>query len=73
MIVFALCQVVRQVRLTCAAIDIVESSCTLRSRMLAEVLTLHPQMSKGRGGGCGTRLFGAENSITSVFVSFKSR
>ena len=43
MIVFALCHVV--VRLTCAAIDIVESSCTPRSRMLAEVLTLHPQMS----------------------------
>ena len=39
--------------------------------MLAEVLTIHPPMSMGRG--CGTRLFGAENNSASVFVSFKSR
>ena len=43
------------------------------SRMLAEVLTLHPQMSTRRDGGCGTRLFGAENRIASVSASFKSR
>ena len=40
--------------------------------MLAVVLTLHPQMSMGREGGCGTRLFGAENSIASVCHTFTS-
>ena len=41
--------------------------------MLVEMLSLNPQMLKERGGGCGTRLLGAENSTGSVFVSFKSR
>ena len=74
MIVFTLCHVVgRRQSGTANVFDIVESSCTPRSCMLAEVLTLHPQMSMGRGGGCGTRLFGTENSIASVFVASKSR
>ena len=30
------------VRLTCAAIDIVESSCTPRSHMLVDAMMLHP-------------------------------
>ena len=33
---------VRQVRLTCAAIYYVESSCTPRSRMLVDAMMLHP-------------------------------
>ena len=41
--------------------------------MLIEVLTLNPQMLIERGGGCGTRLFGAGNNTGSVFVSFESR
>ena len=65
--------VVRQVRLTCAAIDIVESSCTPRSRMLVDAMILHPHTSMQRGGGCGMRLFGAANNMASVFFSFKSR
>ena len=36
---------VRHVRLTCAAIDIVESSCTPRSRMLLDAMMLHPHTS----------------------------
>ena len=72
MIVFTLCHI-WQVWLKCAAFDIVKSSCMSRSHILAQVLTLHPQMSMGRGGGCTIWLFGAENSIASVFVSFKSR
>ena len=43
---------VRHVRLTCAAIDIVESSCTPRSRMLLDAMMLHPHTSIQRGGGC---------------------
>ena len=39
---------VRQVRLTCAAIDIVESSCTPRSRMLVDAMILHPHTSMQR-------------------------
>ena len=64
---------VRQVRLTCAAIDIVESSCTPRSRMLVDAMMLHPHTSMQRGCGCGMRLFGAANNMASVFFSFKSR
>ena len=64
---------VRQVRLTCAAIDIVESSYTPRSRMLVDAMVLHPHTSMQRGGGCGMRLFGAANNMASVFFSFKSR
>ena len=64
---------VRQVRLTCAAIDIVESSCTPRSRMLVHAIMVHPHTSMQRGGGCGMRLFGAANNMASVFFSFKSR
>ena len=40
---------VRHVRLTCAAIDIVESSCTPRSRMLLDAMMLHPHTSIQRG------------------------
>ena len=64
---------VRQVRLTCAAIDIVESSCTPRSRMLVDAIMLYPHTLMQRGGGCGMRLFGAANNMASVFFSFKSR
>ena len=64
---------VRQVGLTCAAIDIVESSCTPRSRMLVDAMMLHPHASMQRGGGCGMQLFGAANNMAPVFVSFKSR
>ena len=64
---------VRHVRLTCAAMDIAESSCTPRSRMLVDAMMLHPHTSMQRGGGCGMRLFGAANTMASVFVSFKSR
>ena len=64
---------VRHVRLTCAAMDIAESSCTPRSRMLVDAMMLHPQMSMQSGCGCGMRLFGAANTMASVFVSFKSR
>ena len=64
---------VRHVRLTYAAIDIVESSCTPRSRMLLDAMMLHPHTSIQRGGGCGMRLFGAANNMASVFVSLKSR
>ena len=59
---------VRHVRLTCAAIDIVESSCTPRSRMLLDAMMLHPHTSIQRGGGCGMRLFGAVNNMASVFA-----
>ena len=41
----------QQVRLTSAAIDIVESSCTPRSRMLVDAMMLHPHTSMQRGGG----------------------
>ena len=64
---------VRHVRLTCAAMDIAESSCTPRSRMLVDAMMLHPHTSMQSGGGCGMRLFGAANTMASVFVSFKSR
>ena len=37
--------------------------------MLTEVLTLHPQMSVGRGGGYKTQLFGAENRTVSPLSS----
>ena len=42
--------------------------------MLAEVLTLYPQMSMGikMTVSTGTWLFGAENSIASVFALLKS-
>ena len=63
---------VRHVRLTCAAMDIAESSCTPRSRMLVDAMMLHPHTSMQSGGGCGMRLFGAANTMASVFVSFKS-
>ena len=62
---------VRHVRLTCAAIDIVESSCTPRSRMLLDAMMLHPHTSIQRGGGCGMRLFGilpAFNILTQVML-----
>ena len=49
------------------------SRCTPRSRMLAEVVTLRPQMSMTRGRGCGVRWFGVVKRIVSVFASFKSR
>ena len=64
---------VRHVRLTCAAIDIVESSCTPRSRMLLDAMMLHPHTSIQRGGGCGMRLFGTANNMASVFASFNSK
>ena len=64
---------VRHVRLTCAAIDIVESSCTARSRMLLDAMMLHPHMSIQRGGGCRMMLFSAANNMASVFASFKSK
>ena len=64
---------VRHVRLTCAAMDIAESSCTPRSRMLVDAMMLHPHTSMQSGGGCGMRLFGAANTMASVFVSFKRR
>ena len=64
---------VRHVRLTCASIDIVESSCTSRSRMLLDAMMLHPHTSKQRGGGFGMRLFGAANNMASVFASFNSK
>ena len=64
---------VRHVRLTCAAMDIAESSCTPRSRMLVDERMLHPHTSIQSGGGCGMRLFGAANTMASVFDSFKSR
>ena len=57
---------VRQVRLTCAAIDIVESSCTPRSRMLVDAMMLHPHTSMQRGGGYGMRLFGTANNMAPV-------
>ena len=41
------------------------------SRLLDEVLMLHPQMLKGRAGGCGTWLFGAKNITASIFVRLK--
>ena len=50
---------VRHLRLTCAAMDIAESSCTPRSRMLVDAMMLHPHTSMQSGGGCGMRLFGA--------------
>ena len=64
---------VRHVRLTCAAMDIAESSCTPRSRMLVDAMMLHPHTSIQSGGGCGMRLFGTANTMASVFDSFKSR
>ena len=73
MTVYGLCIVVvrmqydRPVRLTYAAIDIVESSCTPRSRMLVDARMLHPHTSMQRGGGCGMRLFVAANNMASVF------
>ena len=79
MTVYGLCIVVvhmqfdNLVRLTCAAIDIVESSCTPRSRMLLDAMMLHPHTSIQRGGGCGMRLFGAANNMASVFASFKCK
>ena len=64
---------VRQVRLTCAAIDIVESGYIPRSRMLVAAMMLPPHTSMQRGGICGMRLFGTANNMASVFFSFKSR
>ena len=57
---------VRHVRLTCAAMDIAESSCTHRSRMLVDAMMLHPHTSMQSGGGCGMRLFGAANTLYPV-------
>ena len=40
----------------------VESRCKPTSRMLAEVMTLHPQIAMGRGHGCRAQWFGGEKS-----------
>ena len=62
---------VRDVRPTCAAMDIAESSCIPRSRMLVDAMVLHPHMSMQSGGGCGMRLFesrqrDASQALTSI-------
>ena len=44
---------VRHVRLTCASMNIAESSCTPRSRMLVDAMMLHPHTSMQSGCGCG--------------------
>ena len=41
--------------------------------MLAEVMTLRPHMSMGRGRCCGAPWFGVVNRIAFVFASFKTR
>ena len=75
MTVYGLCIVVVRMQYDRygTAIDIVESSCTPRSRMLVDAIMLHPHTSMQRGGGCGMRLFGAANNMASVFFSLKSR
>ena len=41
--------------------------------MLAEVITLRPQISMGRRRGCEARWVGVVNRIASAFASFKSQ
>ena len=54
---------VRHVRLTCAAIDIVESSCTPRSRMLLDAMMLHLKIPNPRKTTLNCQYIGYNNQL----------